>query len=164
MTRPTWLGPDISPLQAAIVEAARDRIGICEDPLGSNSSPEIDAMMDEFGIPRHQPWCAAFTGAVFHACGAAVPSTGPFISSCDQWLVWAKKEQRFTTTPTPGAAVLYGKGDDAQHIGIVARVTPMVLTIEGNRGFGTATREGLAVDLGPVAAGWVLGYVTPRPA
>lgn len=165
MTRPTWLAPDFPALQARVIEVARDAIGICEDPLGSNRAPEIDAYLKRLGVPLANPWCAAAVAQWFHDAGAATPP-GPGACSCDTWMAWAKEHKLWTSTPAPGYAVVYGKPDplDAQHIGVIARLTPLSLSIEGNRGFGTATREGVAVDLGPTVLTWVLGYVRPVAA
>ena len=53
---------------------------------------------------------------------------------------------------------------DAHHIGVVVRLDPMVLTIEGNRGFAGSTNNGVAVDIGPMLRRDVLGYFHPRSA
>jgi hypothetical protein len=87
-----------------------------------------------------------------------------------------------------GAAVLYGKkgagtlgrpwpqmqadGWDAKHIGVIAKCSRSIvlpkmptLTIEGNRGYsGSATNNGLAVDMAPLGRTDVLGIVLPVAA
>jgi len=53
---------------------------------------------------------------------------------------------------------------DAHHIGLRVRLDPMILTIEGNRGFAGTTNNGVAVDLGPLNRKDVLGYFLLRSA
>jgi hypothetical protein len=84
----------------------------------------------------------------------------------DTWLPWVIDE------PAVGAAILYGlrkKGPvrpdmDAHHIGIVVRLEPVLLTIEGNRGYAGVTNDGVAVDIGPVVRNDILGYFHPVAA
>jgi hypothetical protein len=150
-------------LGRAIVIRAMADVGILETPLNSNRGTRIDAMAKRAGSPLGSWWCAIWAGAVFADCGALVPNGYPLT---DTWLPYCVKE------PVIGAAVLYGlkkKGPvvawgDAHHIGIVVRLEPMVLTIEGNRGFAGTTNNGVAVDIGPMNRRDILGYFHPKAA
>lgn len=151
-----WLSEDNSrPLGRAIVLRAMCDVGILEVPLGSNRGIRIDRYAKRAGSPLGSWWCAIWAGAVFADCGAVVPVG---YASCDSWLPY------LTKTPVIGAAILYGVRGDAHHIGIIARLEPMVLTIEGNRGFAGSTNNGLAVDIGPLMRSDILGYFHPRVA
>ena len=160
-----WLvaGYNCTELGLRIVHRALRDVGIVEDPLGSNRRIRIDAMTRRAGLVPPQWWCAIWAGAVFADAGAKVPAGYPLT---DKWLPY------ITDTPTIGAAILYGhrrRGPvrpdmDAQHIGIVVRLEPLMLTIEGNRGFAGATSNGVAVDIGPVVLRRILGYVHPVAA
>lgn len=161
-----WLVPDVNctQLQYAIVQRAMADVGILETPLGSNRGKRIDRYAARGGSPAGSYWCGLFVGAVFSDCGAMVPEG---YGATDNWLPY------ITDKPVIGAAVLYGlrkKGPvradmDAHHIGVIARLDPMILTIEGNRSYaGTASNNGIAVDIGPMLRKDVLGFVHPRTA
>lgn len=160
-----WIArdPAIPALHRAVVFRAWKDIGMLETPLGSNRGPEIDAMTTRYGLPVPKDaktkegwwWCAIWAGTVFVDAGAKVPDG---YASCDHWLEHVRPE------PAVGAAILYGVKGDAHHIGVVARLAPLVLTIEGNRGYAGTTNNGVAVDIGPQMRKDVLGYIWPQPA
>lgn len=159
-----WLVPgyNCTPLGYAVVIRALKDVGILEVPLKSNRGTRIDAMTKRAGLAVHKDknkpgywWCAIWAGAVMADAGSLIPSGYP---ACDSWLPYCTKKQEI------GSAVLYGLRGDATHIGIVVRAEPMVLTIEGNRGFAGTTNNGVAVDIGPMLRTDVLGYYAPRVA
>jgi len=160
-----WLipGGNCTELAHRIVLRALRDVGIVETPLGSNRGTRIDAMIRRAGLNPPQWWCAIWAGAVFADAGAKVPRGYPLT---DNWLPYVVPESAV------GAAILYGvrrKGPvrpdmDAHHIGIVVRLEPVMLTIEGNRGYAGATNDGVAVDIGPVVRKDVLGYFPPVAA
>lgn len=153
-----WLSRDTPALARAIVQRALTDVGVVEMPPGSNRSGVIDEYNLRAGVPPGSYWCASAVGAWWKDCGAEVP---PGYASCDAWLRW---RGGLSPVPTPGAAVLYGRPGDATHIGVVVRVTPVLLSVEGNTTLGGEfNRNGIAVDLKPVATGRVLGYVHPIP-
>jgi hypothetical protein len=161
-------------LGRAIVARAFLDVGITEVPLGSNRGTRIDTWAKRAGLPVSQNgkangpgwwWCALWAGAVFIDCGVKVPKGYP---SCDAWIPYLSPD------PIIGAAILYGlrkrnaagkvTSIDAHHIGIVARLDPLDLTIEGNRGYAGTTNNGVAVDIGPQQRKDVLGYYHPVAA
>ncbi len=142
-------------LARAIVIRAMADIGILEVPLASNRGTRIDAMTKRAGSPLGSWWCAIWAGAVFADCRALIPVGYPAV---DAWLPYMQRE------PVIGSAVIYGVRGDGHHIGIVVRLEPLVLTIEGNRGFAGTTNNGVAVDLNPMQRRDILGYVHPRAA
>jgi hypothetical protein len=157
-----WLADHNSTaFQRRIVERAMLDVGILETPLASNRGVRIDAYTKRAGlpIPKNKTtgegwwWCAIWAGAVLIDSGSYVPQD---YAACDSWLPYLDK------TPTIGSAVLYGVRGDAHHIGIIARLEPMVLTIEGNRGYAGTTNNGIAVDIGPMMRRDILGYFHPR--
>jgi hypothetical protein len=160
-----WLVPEqnCTPLQYAVCLRAMKDVGILEVPLGSNRGTRIDRYAKRGGSPVGSWWCALFVGAVFADAGALVPEN---YGLTDNWLPYIDNK------PAIGAAVLYGlkkKGPvradmDSHHIGIIVRLDPMVLSVEGNRGFAGSTNNGVAVDLGPVLRSDILGYFHPRLA
>jgi len=54
-------------------------------------------------------------------------------AQCQTVMLWAQKTNRWTLhEPSLGALVLYGKEGMAHHIGVVVRIKPLVLSVEGN--------------------------------
>lgn len=163
-----WLTNGVIPVAQDAVRRALMDIGILEVPPGSNRSGVIDEYNRRAGVKEGSYWCASAAGAWWLDVGLLVPDG---YASCDNWLKWAKATDRWkprTATPPIGGMVLYGKGDDAQHIGLIVRVSDIVLSVEGNTtvegaNFG-ASRNGVAVSLKEITkADPVLGYVTPLP-
>jgi hypothetical protein len=156
-----WLVPNenCTTVGYAIIQRAFEDVGILEVPIASNRGVRIERYLRRAGVPEDIIaagkgwWCAAFVGAVYADCGVPVPRD---YASCDAWLPYVEDK------PAVGHAVLYGVRGDAHHIGIVARLDPMVLTIEGNRAFAGTTNNGVACDLGPMMRKDVLGYVNPQ--
>jgi len=157
----------------AAIEYALAHVGVCEDPIGSNRSPEIDAWATEFDSPLGSAWCALAVGKARKEGGLWIPSHD--VGSCDEWVLQASRAGLLTHTPEPGAAVIYTNGRrivggrydgqlDAVHIGLVMRVQPALLSIEGNTGLGAFDREGYVQALKQVDEKRVLGYVAARAA
>lgn len=153
-----WLGSAID-LGVAVARRALLDVGICEDPPGSNRSVEIDDFLKRLGLGLGLPWCAAAVALWYDESGLARPD-GSKAASCDAWRSWAIDHKLWTLNPSIGAAVVYGKGEDAQHIGVVVRLTPIVMSVEGNTSLDNSPqREGVAVDFKKVNDGWRLGYI-----
>jgi hypothetical protein len=159
-----WLPKTLPLMQRIIVERALRDIGMLEDPPGSNRGKDIDTLNDRAKVPHGSYWCASWAGSVWADAGAEIPAG---YASCDMWLAWAKKTNRWTLhTAAPGCCVLYGVPGDAKHIGIVIRtdIPSMVLTVEGNTTVEGSTfeRNGTAVALKVITKhDPVLGYVHP---
>lgn len=158
-----WLPLSVPALNRNIVKRALCDIGICEIPPGSNRSGRIDFYNQQTHAPLGSFWCASAVTAWYREAGADVPPKAQ--ASCDVWMEWAKKEGLWHKEPTYGAAVVYGKPGDANHIGVVVRLTPLLLSVEGNTSIGGEfSRNGVAVDLKEVSRSRVLGYIHPRVA
>lgn len=158
--------PDTSAALRAIEEARRC-VGVCEEPPSSNRGPEIDAWNRTAGVPEDWItagkgyWCASFVTHCWHVAGLTTPAKGA-AASCDGWMAWAKQTGRWSSEPVLGAAVLYGKPGDASHIGLVVRLSPAVLSIEGNTTLDGYSRNGELVTLKAVRNARVLGYAHPE--
>jgi hypothetical protein len=170
-----WLPKPIDQVAFRILERSRLDVGILE--TAPNRGPEIDLYLSRAHVPKELieagkgNWCAAWVGAMLVDAGASVPRD---YGSCDAWLPYMTACPRgdLPNRAKPGDVVLYGKprvggaGElDAVHIGILWRLSPAILSIEGNRGLGrTATNNGVAVDVDLVARADVLGFVRPELA
>lgn len=167
-----WLPASTLPKIRAAVERALKDVGICEMPLGSNRSGRIDEYLRAAGVPESVItsgkgyWCAAAASAWWREAGMMIPPlgyNGGGPASCDTWMTWGKANNRWHDKPVVGAMVLYGVPGDAQHIGMVIRVDPILYGVEGNTtAGGDYNRDGAAVDAKGVTTKRVLGYVWPE--
>ena len=157
-----WLvtrGPNANctELQRQIVLRALRDDGIQETPVASNRGDRIDKYTLRSGSPLGSYWCGIWVGAVFADCGALVPE---WYGATKNWVPFLER------TPSIGSAVLYSSKNDpsnSEHIGIVAMLSPLRLSIEGNRGYaGSTTNNGQAVDLAPMRSTGIMGYFRPR--
>jgi hypothetical protein len=112
----------------AIVRVARLQLGEAEHPPGSNCT--------KYG--PCEEWCALFVAWVWQHAGIAMAGgTDPYAYS-GTFYGWVAehggRDLAPTATPSPGDAVIYGRGpDESEHIGIVEAVFGKeIVTIEGN--------------------------------
>lgn len=163
-----WVGPNLDPLRLSILERSRLDVGILE--TAPNRGDRIDRYLRRVHVPEEiiaagkGYWCAAWVAAMWTDAGAKVPRDA---GACDAWLPYLIPCDRagLVTIAQPGDAVLYGVKGDARHIGVIWRVSPEILTIEGNRGLGgSSTNNGVAVDVDGVKRTDVLGIVRPLRA
>lgn len=94
------------------------------------------------------------------------------VGACNEWVLQGTRAGLVTKDPVPGAAVVYTNGQvltrgrydaqhDAVHIGLVLRVEPVLLSIEGNTVLGAFDRNGWVQALKEVETRRVLCYVSP---
>jgi hypothetical protein len=149
---------------AKIIESAKMDLNVREIG-GNNKGKRINEMLSAVGF-RNIPaaWCAAAVSSWFRAAGIKSPNS----ASCDVWLQWAKSNRTYSQKPIIGGAILYGKGNDANHIGIVESYdekTGVITPIEGNTIPNGFSREGGGVYRKKVLVNSkrILGYVIPVP-
>lgn len=153
---------------AAIIRRAQQDIPILENPLGSNRSPELDAMCKRWDVPFASAWCALWTASCWADAGAEVPPTKgeSHPARAESWRLWSLETGRFSHSPILGAAPLYGKNghEPAEHIGAcVVSITPILMDLEGNTSETGFSREGELTELKRVNTDRLIGYVWPRP-
>lgn len=157
-------------IRRVIVRAAMDLIAVVETPLNSNRGPEIDAYLRAAHVPDSVIlagggyWCAAAVGQWWEDAGLTTP---PGRAGCDSWMRWAKATGRWSKAPALGAAVLYGVPGDAKHIGLIVRLDPLVLSVEGNTTIESGySRNGIAVamKIADPKTDPILGYCLPFTA
>jgi hypothetical protein len=157
-----------SDLCQRIIRRTQRDVPILENPIGSNRSPEIDAMCDRWGVPRGSYWCALWAASCWADEGAEVPPTrgDSHPAKCQSWLEWAKQTGRWSRTPRQGYAVLYdeARNGKANHMGTcVVSTDPILMDFEGNTSLAGFGRNGELATLKPVNLRLVLGYVSPQP-
>lgn len=150
------------PLIQKVLEIAAARIGVMEDPPGSNRGPEVDAYLRGVGLDPTKdsyPWCAAFVHACFADAAQALGVANPCIRTAgvlDHWRrageagiqrITAAKAHMNEALVKPGQVFVIDTGDPggAGHMGLVeAVVGGKLVTIEGNTNDG-GSREGIGV-------------------
>lgn len=168
-----WL-PDVqdttsnSPRHVLAVERALRDACLFEAPPGSNRGATIDEYNRRVGAPLGSPYCCSAAVAWLTDVGFDVIQT----AGCDELYRWALKYNKFRGSlkeVIPGSLVLYGTGvkdNPAEHVGIIIRLSPLVVTFEANTGVdGKYNREGFAfwpriLDL-KFPRMPILGYVVP---
>jgi surface antigen len=132
-----------------------------ENPVKSNFGGRVTEMLKNTGISGPAFWCAAAVTTWWKAAGMSVPP-GP--ASCQNWMNWAKQNNKWSATPVIGAAAIYTtKGGRAHHIGLVAEVTNngRIVTIEGNTTGGGFNRDGVGVFKKNPKLTSIAGFVLP---
>jgi hypothetical protein len=130
----------------------------------ANRGPEIRES------PLGSYWCALSVGKARKTGGLWIPSHD--VGSCDEWYLEAEQRGKLLTNPCHGAAVLYTNGArivngryagrlDAVHIGLVVRIRPRLMSVEGNTTLGKYDRNGDVQTLKEVDANRVLAYIAP---
>lgn len=160
--------PSTPALHQRIIRGAQADIPILEDPIGSNRSPEIDAMCKRWGVPLGSAWCALWVAEKWDNAGAQIPPTigQSHPARAESWRVWAIQTGRFSHKPILGGAVLYGANGraPAHHIACcVVSLTPILMDLEGNTSESGFSREGELTDLKRVNTARLIGYVSPDP-
>lgn len=112
-----------SPRRRQVVARAQSRLGVTEEPPGSNRGLRIDEWLQRCHTSSGQPWCAAFASwcldTVAIAGALALGSHFPPLSP--------------GAAPWPGDVMFYATGGGKGHCGIVLGVSAHeVMTIEGN--------------------------------
>lgn len=128
--------PPASLGRLALREAAA-RIGVREQPLGSNSGPLVNIYLASVGLPPGNSWCAAF---VFYCVDAAAKKAGasnplPRTGSCSALFRYAQRNGLLVSSPQAGDIFLCIGGETGHyHTGFVADDPSggRFPTIEGN--------------------------------
>ena len=158
-----WMDESVGQLERTLVYRAFHDLGICETPLGSNRSGRIDAYNLDAGVTVGSAYCASTYGRWMRDCKCRVPAG---YASCDNWLKFARRTGTLVKAPRIGYGILYGVGEDAQHIGLVIRVTPLLRTIENNTSISGFDPNGYGCEMKNVTDKMlkrVLGYIKPIP-
>ena len=122
-----------TPAGQAMVNLARQEVGVAEQPPGSNDSPRIAQYRQATAGSGVGPWCAYFTSWAAREAGVPLGDQGQGYGRVDDVWAWAERSGKAmpaaTAQPQPGDLIVWD-----EHIGIVESVRPdgSVQTIEGN--------------------------------
>jgi hypothetical protein len=123
-----------TPAGQAMVNLARQEIGVAEQPPGSNDSPRIAQYRQATAGSGVGPWCAYFVSWAARSVGAPLGEQGQGFGSVEQVWNWAQGAGKAipagTQPPQTGDLIVWG----GRHIGMVESVDPdgTIHTIEGN--------------------------------
>jgi len=148
--------PD-SDLAAMVVAVAASQIGVLEQPLGSNSGPEVDAYLASVGLDPGNYWCMAFVFWCFRESAKDLSVKNPAIKTGGVLDAWNRARNDGVVTLTTeqalhdpgkikaGMVFINSTGGGNGHTGIVVAVHGNVLeTIEGNTN-DSGSRNGIGV-------------------
>jgi hypothetical protein len=138
----------------AVLEAARNEIGVMEVPPGSNWGPKVKAYLNSVGINFPAAWCAAFVYFCFEEVAKATGKPNPCFKTGGVMLHWNKTAGKkilmadAVNNPgliKPGHLFIMSFGGGLGHTGLVESVNGGFITvIEGNTNNG-GSREGVGV-------------------
>ena len=123
-----------TPAGQAMVNLARQEVGVAEQPPGSNDSPRIAQYRQATAGSGVGPWCAYFVSWAARSVGAPLGEQGQGFGSVEQVWSWAQGAGKAipagTQPPQTGDLIVWG----GRHIGMVESVDPdgSIHTIEGN--------------------------------
>jgi hypothetical protein len=147
------------PFLAAVLDVARNEIGVLEKPLGSNYGKREEEYWASTDLPGGNPWCAAFIFWCFQQAALSIRTDNPCIKTAgviDHWYLAGQEGIRRITgeqaAEDPGLVQLVmiflidtGAPGGAGHTGLVERVEGgRLITIEGNTN-NDGGREGIGV-------------------
>lgn len=125
--------------KAEVLALARQELGVCEQPAGSNCVKYNTAYYGREVSGEAYPWCCVFLWWLFWKAGlSALFYGGKKTASCGALARYAKAQGRYVEAGyQPGDLVLFCfDGGVIQHIGLLERVEAdgTLVTIEGNTG------------------------------
>lgn len=168
---PASMTPTVSDRVHRAIDFALTNIGVCEDPPGSNRDPEIGDLTWELGAPLGSVWSAIAVAKARKEGGLWIPRF--MASACNEWVYEASRLGLIIDEPVAGAAVVYTNHTrildgryagqlEAVRIGLVSRVTPVLMAIEGDTTLRRFDRIGYVQTLKEVDRSRVLCFITPE--
>lgn len=147
-------GETESPLLTKVLGIAASQVGVREEPLGSNSGPEVDVYLASVGLGAGDPWCAAFVYWCFKKASAELDVQNELIRTGSVLAHWNEATCSKITSKVafenpaivkPGDIFIIAHSSSTGHTGLVEKVKGgFITTIEGNTNDG-GSREGIGV-------------------
>jgi CHAP domain len=138
----------------AMVNLARQEVGVREQPPGSNNGARISQYRQATAGSGVGPWCAYFTSWAARNAGVPLGDSGQGFGRVDDVYAWAQRTGKAipagSQPPQPGDLIVWD-----EHIGIVESVDAdgTIHTVEGNSSDRVSERT-----YGPDGGG-AIGYV-----
>lgn len=122
-----------------IANKAASHVGEHEQPMGSNTGPEVDAYLAYVGLSPGQPWCAAFACSMVYRTLVGMDLTTyyhPKTGSTHEVLYWgqANGTVMLESAPAPGdlGCLIYDASHGHTVICVGQQIDGIVPTVEGN--------------------------------
>jgi hypothetical protein len=125
---------------------ALSQIGKCEDPIGSNSGPEVNQYLASVGLPPGNSWCAAFAHYSYMRSATILFTKNPCPKTGSVITMWERIAPEFKSmTPRRGSLYFVDHGHHTGHAGFVITIMDEKIDeVSGNTNQEGA-REGYAV-------------------
>jgi hypothetical protein len=112
---------------------ALSQIGKREDPLGSNSGPEVDQYLASVGLRPGFSWCAAFAYWCYMRSAAILSTSNPCPKSGSVLTIWDRIDPRCKSmTPRRGSLYFVDHGHHLGHTGFVIDPSETIDEVSGN--------------------------------
>jgi hypothetical protein len=133
ISEPDWKSWDPSDRAMFRMAYAADVLHVQEDPIGSNSGPEVDRVLKIAGVGPGNPWCAAIYTAYLVDSGVNRSVLPADAASVHAWGIWAGNRHRALPAPKRGCVGLIYHTPTTGHLTVVTGVSDShVETISGN--------------------------------
>lgn len=110
---------------------AISKIGVREDPLGSNSGPDVDQFLASVGLPPGNEWCASFGFYCYKrsveilSVSVGFKLTNPCPRTASVIRMWEQIDDKYKSmTPQRGSLYFVNHGKRRGHMGFVIDVEP----------------------------------------
>jgi hypothetical protein len=124
---------------------ALSQIGKQEDPIGSNSGPEVDQYLASVNLLPGNAWCAAFAHFCYMRSSAILFTDNPCPKSGSVLTMWDRIDARCKSMmPRRGSLYFVDHGHHRGHMGFVIDPSEKIDEVSGNTNQEGA-REGTAV-------------------
>lgn len=143
-----------SDLLSRVIKIAKSQVGVLEDPIGSNSGPEVDEYLASVGLDPGYFWCMAFVYWCFNKASKQLGISNPAFKTAGVLSQWNNTNgkrilsQDAVNNPSkikPGQIFIMNYGGGSGHTGLVESVSGgFINTIEGNTNE-AGSRNGIGV-------------------
>lgn len=123
------------------LSVAVTQLGVTEQPIGSNSGPEVDKYLSSVGLGPGYSWCMAFV----YWCHVQAGEARQLMKTAGVMMQWKSRPALRVDRPQPGDIFVMDFGKGLGHTGLVEEVVgDRIKTIEGNTN-DDGSREGVEV-------------------
>jgi hypothetical protein len=122
-------------LGSKALEIAISKLGVHEDPPGSNSGLEINKYLANVGLPPNNCWCMAFVFTCFAEAANTLGVPNPLFKTGSCMVQKNMRKANIVTVPQPGDIFILDLGEGKGHTGLVKDVniaSGRFNTVEGN--------------------------------
>ena len=128
-----------------ILLQANSKLGVRENPLGSNRGRDVELFLKSIGLGGGYAWCMAFVYWAVDETAKKMGITNPLFKTGGVLMQWNQRPKLRVATPQAGDIFIMDFGGGKGHAGFVESVSnDYINTIEGNTN-DEGSREGFEV-------------------